>query len=387
MRIEKNKYLDFLAQIKTRIQTSRVRAVLSVNAELIYLYWDIGRMIDTRQKKEGWGAGVIPKLSKDISNELSEVKGFSERNIGYMIRFAREYEKPVILQQPVAKLSGVRGAEKLPQAVAKLQKQKGDKNMPQAAAKSVPKEVSEKLQQTVAKIPWGHNVLLMEKVKDMSSRLWYMQKTIKNGWSRNVLSLMIKSRACRREGRVAANFDLCLPAPQSDLVKQSLKDPYIFDFLTLEEPFRERELEAGIIRHLEKFLLELGQGFSFVGRQYHLNVGDEDFYIDLLFYHLHLRRFIVIELKKGKFKPEYAGKINFYCNVVDDVLKHETDYQSIGLILCQDKNTVAAEYALRGFKKPIGVSEYELTRALPQKLKSSLPTVKEIEDELGNKKK
>ena len=211
MRIEKNKYLDFLAQIKTRIQTSRVRVVLSVNAELIYLYWDIGRMIDTRQKKEGWGAGVIPKLSKDISNELSEVKGFSERNIGYMIRFAREYEKPVILQQPVAKLSGVRGAEKLPQAVAKLQKQKGDKNMPQAAAKSVPKEVSEKLQQTVAKIPWGHNVLLMEKVKDMSSRLWYMQKTIKNGWSRNVLSLMIKSRACRREGRVAANFDLCLP--------------------------------------------------------------------------------------------------------------------------------------------------------------------------------
>ncbi|PIY18322.1 MAG: DUF1016 domain-containing protein [Elusimicrobia bacterium CG_4_10_14_3_um_filter_49_12_50_7] len=371
MRIEKNKYLDFLAQIKTRIQTSRVRAVLSVNAELIYLYWDIGRMIDTRQKKEGWGAGVIPKLSKDISNELSEVKGFSERNIGYMIRFAREYEKPVILQQPVAKLSGVRGAEKLPQAVAKL----------------APKEVSEKLQQTVAKIPWGHNVLLMEKVKDMSSRLWYMQKTIKNGWSRNVLSLMIKSRACRREGRVAANFDLCLPAPQSDLVKQSLKDPYIFDFLTLEEPFRERELEAGLIRHLEKFLLELGQGFSFVGRQYHLNVGDEDFYIDLLFYHLHLRRFIVIELKKGKFKPEYAGKINFYCNVVDDVLKHETDYQSIGLILCQDKNTVAAEYALRGFKKPIGVSEYELTRALPQKLKSSLPTVKEIEDELGNKKK
>jgi len=387
MRIEKNKYLDFLAQIKTRIQTSRVRAVLSVNAELIYLYWDIGRMIDTRQKKEGWGAGVIPKLSKDISNELSEVKGFSERNIGYMIRFAREYEKPVILQQPVAKLSEARGAEKLPQAVAKLQKQKGDKNMPQAVAKLAPKEVSEKLQQTVAKIPWGHNVLLMEKVKDMSSRLWYMQKTIKNGWSRNVLSLMIKSRACRREGRVAANFDLCLPAPQSDLVKQSLKDPYIFDFLTLEEPFRERELEAGLIRHLEKFLLELGQGFSFVGRQYHLNVGDEDFYIDLLFYHLHLRRFIVIELKKGKFKPEYAGKINFYCNVVDDVLKHETDYQSIGLILCQDKNTVAAEYALRGFKKPIGVSEYELTRALPQKLKSSLPTVKEIEDELGNKKK
>lgn len=370
MQIEKNKYLDFLTQVKTRIQTSQVRAVLSVNAELIYLYWDIGRMIDEKQKAEGWGAGVIPKLSKDIRNELPEVKGFSERNIGYMIRFAKEYGKPPILQQPVAKLTKREKAIIVPQPVAQLTQ----------------REILGKLHQTILKIPWGHNIILMEKVKDMSSRLWYMQKTIENGWSRNMLSLMIEGDAHQREGKAVTNFDLRLPSPQSDLAKQSLKDPYIFDFLTLEEPFRERELETSLVQHLEKFLLELGQGFSFVGRQYHLNVGEDDFYIDLLFYHLRLRCFIVIEIKKGEFKPEYVGKINFYCNVVDDVLKHETDQQTIGLILCQDKNRIVAEYSLRGFNKPIGVSEYELTRALPKRLKSSLPTVEEIEEELDKRR-
>jgi len=367
MSVERNKYQDFLVQVKSRIQTAQMRAILSVNAELIYLYWDIGRMIDKKQKAEGWGTGVIPKLARDIRNELPEVKGFSERNISYMIRFAKEYGEPLILQQAVAKLSKGQNAEKVPQTVAQLQQ----------------KEVLEKLHQTVTRIPWGHNILLMEKLKDMSSRLWYMQKTIENGWSRNILTLMIDGNAHQREGKAVTNFDLCLPSPQSDLAKQSLKDPYIFDFLTLEEPFRERELEISLIQHLEKFLLELGQGFSFVGRQYHLNVGENDFYIDLLFYHLRLRCFIVIEIKKGEFKPEYAGKMNFYCNVVDDVLKHETDPQTIGLILCQDKNTVVAEYALRGFNKPIGVSEYELTRALPESLKSSLPTVEEIEEEMA----
>ncbi len=367
MSVERNKYQDFLVQVKSRIQTAQMRAILSVNAELIYLYWDIGRMIDKKQKAEGWGTGVIPKLARDIRNELPEVKGFSERNISYMIRFAKEYGEPLILQQAVAKLSKGQNAEKVPQTVAQLHQ----------------REILGKLHQTILKIPWGHNIILMEKVKDMSSRLWYMQKTIENGWSRNVLNLMIDGNAHQREGKAVTNFDLRLPSPQSDLAKQSLKDPYIFDFLTLEEPFRERELEISLIQHLEKFLLELGQGFSFVGRQYHLNVGENDFYIDLLFYHLRLRCFIVIEIKKGEFKPEYAGKMNFYCNVVDDVLKHETDHQTIGLILCQDKNTVVAEYVLRGFNKPIGVSEYELTRALPESLKSSLPTVEEIEEEMA----
>jgi len=363
MAIKKDKYLDFLIQVKNRIQTAQMRAVISVNAELIYLYWDIGRMIDKRQKAEGWGGRIIPKLSKDIKNELPEIKGFSERNIKLMTQFYKEYPDFLIGQQPVAQL---KEKDKLPSASVSLNRG----------------NIAQKMQQLVAQLPWGHNVLLMSKVKDKAVRLWYMQKTIENGWSRNVLALMIKSQAHQREGRAVTNFDLSLPSPQSDLARQTLKDPYIFDFLTLEEPFRERELETGLVQHLEKFLLELGQGFSFVGRQYHISVGTDDFYIDLLFYHLRLRCFIVIEIKTGEFKPEYAGKINFYCNAVDDKLKDKSDNPTIGLILCQDKNKVIAEYALRGLNKPIGVSEYELTRALPDDLKSSLPAVEEIEEEL-----
>ena len=222
----------------------------------------------------------------------------------------------------------------------------------------------------------------MQRVKEPAARLWYMQQTLANGWSRNVLLTMIKSEAHRRQGKAITNFEQRLPAPQSDLARQTLKDPYIFDFLTLEEPFHERELEANLLHQLERFLLELGQGFAFVGRQVHLEVGDSDFHIDLLFYHLKLRCFVVIDLKKGEFKPEYAGKMNFYLSVVDDQLRHESDAPSIGLILCQDRNHIIAEYALRGVSKPIGISEYELTRALPPSLKSVLPTVEEIEAEL-----
>ena len=224
---------------------------------------------------------------------------------------------------------------------------------------------------------------MIEKVKDLNTRLWYMQQTLANGWSRNVLLAMIQSEAHRRQGQALTNFERLLPPPQSDLARQMLKDPYIFDFLTLEEPFHERELETSLLHHLERFLLELGQGFAFVGRQLHLEVGDNDFYIDLLFYHLKLRCFVVIDLKTGEFKPEYAGKMNFYLSVVDDQLRHESDAPSIGLILCQDRNHIIAEYALRGVSKPIGVSEYELTRALPPNLQSALPTVEEIEAELA----
>ena len=242
---------------------------------------------------------------------------------------------------------------------------------------------SENLQQAVAKIPWGHNILLMQRIKDLPARLWYIQQTMEHGWSRDVLGMMIKSRAHERQGIAVDNFQGNLPARQSDLAAQLLKDPYVFDFLTLEEPFGERELEAGLVQQLQKFLIELGQGFSFVGRQYHLDVGDEDYYIDLLFYHLKLRCFVVIDLKVGPFKPEYAGKMNFYCNVVDDRLRHEADNQTIGLVLCQDRKKVVAEYALRGMTQPIGISEYELTRALPESLKTSLPTIEEIEAEFS----
>ena len=238
--------------------------------------------------------------------------------------------------------------------MAQLPEQAANEKVPRPVALLGGEAKQQNLQQLVAKLPWRHNILLLEKVKDVPIRLWYMQQSIENGWSRDVMQAMIKSRAHERQGEAVTNFEVHLPAPQSDLAQQALKDPYIFDFLTLDEPFRERELETGLVRHLEKFLLELGTGFSFVGRQYHLDVGDVDFYLDLLFYHLGLRCFVVIDLKVGPFKPDYAGKMNFYLNVVDDKLKHETDNPSIGLILCQDKKKILAEYALRGASREVG---------------------------------
>jgi predicted nuclease of restriction endonuclease-like (RecB) superfamily len=232
-------------------------------------------------------------------------------------------------------------------------------------------------------LPWAHNVLLIQKVKDLPTRLWYMQQTLTHGWSRNILALQIDSGAHERAGKAVTNFAARLPPPQSDLAVQALKDPYIFDFLTLAEPFQERELETGLLAHLQRFLLELGQGFAFVGRQYRVEIGDENYYIDLLFYHLRLRCFVVIDLKKGPFRPEYAGKMNFCCNVVDDKLRHMADQPTVGLILCQDKNGLVAEYALRGLAKAIGISEYRLTRSLPKSLRSSLPTIAQIEGELA----
>jgi predicted nuclease of restriction endonuclease-like (RecB) superfamily len=340
--MELTRYNSLLNDIKIRVKNAQIKATLSVNAEMILMYWDIGIMILKRQQEKGWSAGIIPKLATDLKNELPEQKGFSERNLGYMLRFAKEYS---ILQQPVAKLNY--------------------KNL-------------------LLAIPWGHNILLMEKIKEKKKRFWYIEHIIAGGWSRAVLSSMIKSKLLERQKLSVSNFDSYLPNPQSELAKETLKDPYIFDFLTLAEPFAERELEIELVKHIEKFLLELGTGFAFVGRQYHLNVGNQDFYIDLLFYHLKMRCFIVIDLKKGNFKPEYAGKMNFYCSVVDDTLKHPTDQHTIGLILCENSNKIIAEYALRDTNKPIGVSEYELTRALPENLKSSLPSIEDIETELSN---
>lgn len=350
-------YTSLLSDIKQRIRHAQMRAVLAVNAELIRLYWEIGALIDARQKQEGWGAAVIPRLARDLHNELPEEKGFSERNIKRMLAFYREY--------PALELAS--RAEAPPQA---------DEKVPQAVALFTP--------EMVLALPWGHHAVLMEKVKDATTRQWYMRASVENGWSRNILLMQIESAAHARQGTAASNFALRLPAPDSDLVQQTLKDPYLFDFLTLQEPFHERELETGLIVHLEKFLLELGQGFAFVGRQYHLDIGEQDFYIDLLFYHLKLRRYVVIELKRGAFKPEYAGKMNFYCNVVDDHLRHGDDKPAIGLILCQQPNRVLAEYALRGMDKPIGVSSFELTRALPETLQTSLPSIEDIERELSD---
>jgi predicted nuclease of restriction endonuclease-like (RecB) superfamily len=367
-------YPSLLANIKQRIRTAQVRASLSANAELIRLYWDIGRAIAERQRQEGWGSGVIPRLARDLHNELPEVKGFSERNLKYMIRFYREYMAAPIVQQSVAQLPSAQDHTLAPKA-----------SRP-PVSKSSDSSLLSIVQQLAAQLPWFHHVLLMERVRHLATRVWYMQQTILNGWSRNTLSLQIAACAHERVGKVITNFAERLPPSQSDLAAQTIKDPYIFDFLTLEEPFHERELETGLLVHVEKFLLELGQGFAFVGRQYHLDVGQEDFYLDLLFYHLRLRCFVVVDLKKGPFKAEYAGKMNFYCNVVDDRLRHPTDQPTVGLILCQDENRLVAEYALKGVNKAIGISEYRLTRALPARLKSSLPSIQEIEAELSTSK-
>lgn len=350
-------YAPLLAEIKARVRHAQSRAVLAVNAELIRLYWEIGGMIHQRQQHEGWGAAVIPRLARDLHNELPEEKGFSERNIKRMLAFHRAYPH----------------ANFVPQAVAQLEI---DAKVPQAAA-LFPSEL-------LLALPWGHHAELMAKVKEPSSRQWYMRSAVEHGWSRSILVMQIESAAHQRLGKTTSNFAQLLPSPESELVQQALKDPYIFDFLTLADDFHERELETGLLAHVEKFMLELGQGFAFVGRQYRVELDGRDFYIDLLFYHLKLRCFIVIDLKRGDFKPEYAGKMNFYCNVVDDHLRHANDTPTIGLILCQQPNRILAEYALRGIDKPIGVSTYELTRALPVDLQTSLPSIEAIEQALAD---
>lgn len=342
-----NDYNSFLAEIKQQIKSSQIRAINSVNQEMILLYFRIGKSINQKQKELGWGAKVIDNLSHDIKSAFPELGGFSVRNIKRMLRFYKEYAQPF---------------EKVPQAVAQMD----DEIMPPI----------------VAQIPWSHNVILIEKIKDIDLRYWYMQKTLEHGWSRDVLTLMIQSQLHKREGKLVSNFKNILAPQDSDLVQQSFKDPYLFDFLTITEPFLERELESNLIKHMEKFLIELGSGFAFVGRQYKLEVGDDDFYIDLLFYHLKLRCYVVVELKKGKFKPEYSGQVNFYCSAIDGILAHKEDKPTIGLILCQEKNEIVAEYSLRNMSQPIGISEYELTEVLPKEFESSLPTIQMIENEL-----
>jgi predicted nuclease of restriction endonuclease-like (RecB) superfamily len=366
-------YADLLNTIKSRIRQAQTRAVFAANREMLVLYWDIGRIIVQQQDIEGWGAGVLRRLARDLHNELPDVKGFSERNLKLMTQFYREY--PLIFsigQQGVAQLADSRKHS----STRRVQSGKGMSG-----------EEWENVQQLVAQLPWGHNVLLIQKLKDLSTRLWYMQKTIEQGWGRNVLHVMIDNHAHQRQGKAVTNFPKTLPQPHSDLAQETLKDPYVFDFLSLRDDYNERVLEQGLIDHVQKFLMELGAGFAFVGRQVHLEVGGEDFYVDLLLYHLRLRCFVVIDLKVKEFVPEFAGKMNFYLSAVDDLLRHPDDKPSIGLILCKSRNKVVAEYALRDIRKPVGISGYvtRLTESLPKKLKGLLPSPEEIEAELSKK--
>lgn len=328
-------YNKLLRDLKERVASSRYKAALSVNKELIMLYHHIGVQILESQAKQGWGAKVIDQLSKDLRSEFPEMKGFSVRNLKYMRKFAEEYPD------------------------------------------------SQFVQQVVAQLPWGHIVTLMYSVPNKDERRFYINETRINGWSRNILSMQIETNLFKRQGNAVTNFKDKLPISQSDLAQNTLKNPYLFDFLSLGKNAHEREVEKGLLAHIEKFLLELGEGFAFLGRQYHLEVGDQDFYIDLLFYHIKLRSYVVIELKSGKFKPEYAGKMNFYLSAVDDLLRGPSDNPSIGLILCRSKVGVIAEYALRDITKPIGLAEYRLQDALPKDLQTLLPTIEELEAELA----
>jgi predicted nuclease of restriction endonuclease-like (RecB) superfamily len=329
-------YAALLANIKQRIQSAQVRAAVAVNSELVLLYWGIGKEILARQQAEGWGAKVIDQLSRDLAAQFPEMKGLSPRNLKYMRALAEAWPEEAIVQEPLAQLT------------------------------------------------WFHNLTLLEKLKTRDERLWYAHAAIENGWSRNVLVIQIEAGLHRRQGKALTNFQRTLPNPQSDLAQQLLKDPYNFDFLTLSTDAHERELEVGLVEHIQKFLLELGRGFAFVGRQYPLEVGDEDFRIDLLFYHLKLRCYLVIDLKMTPFKPEYAGKMNFYLAAVDNLLRHPDDKPSIGLILCKTKNGIIAEYALRGTTTPMGISEFTHLEQLPEPLKGTLPTIEEIEAELAS---
>jgi predicted nuclease of restriction endonuclease-like (RecB) superfamily len=330
-------YDNFLNSLKERVRAARLRASLAVNRELVLLYWGIGRDILARQKEQGWGARIIDRLAADLRQEFPEVTGFSPRNLKYMRALAEAWPEEAIVQQLVAQL------------------------------------------------PWGHNVRILDCVKNAAEREWYIRQTIQNGWSRNVLVHQIESGLYCRQGNALTNFSRTLPAGQSELAQQIIKDPYNFEFINLAEEVRELELERALIDHVRDFLLELGLGFAFVGSQYPLQVGGEEFRIDLLFYHLRLRCFVVLDLKMGQFQPEFSGKMNFYLSAVDNLLRHRDDQCSIGIILCKAKNKIVAEYALRDLGKPVGISEYRLPSALPGNWEENLPAIDELERELKNK--
>ncbi len=334
-------YTQILSKIKRYIKQAQTKALLSVNSELLKMYWNIGKTISIQQKINGWGSQTIEKLANDIQNSFPGIEGFSRSNIFRMQAFYGAYE---IVAQAARQL------EKLP----------------------------------MFNIPWWHNVVLLQKIKSNEQRLWYAQQAIKYGWSRTVLEWHISLKSHDRQGKAITNFKKQIPAPESELVQQAFKDPYILDFVTLREPYLERDIEKNLMLNIQKVMLELGKGFTFAGQQYHIRVGSKDFYIDLLFYHVPLKRYVVIELKAREFNYFDAGQISFYITAVDEQLKGVGDNPTIGLILCKEKDHFVAEYALKNINIPIGVASYEinLIKDLPIEFQDSLPTIKEIEDKL-----
>lgn len=338
-------YQEWLVTIKHRVVSARLRVALSANSELILFYWELGARIAHKQAQSQWGDKLIAQLSQDLQKAFPDLKGFSSSNLKYCLRFFQFYADAQDLVLP----------ETTPAPIG---------------------------QRPVDQLPWGHNILIFTKCSSLIEANFYLAQTLEHGWSRDVLALQLKSNLFTRAGKAVTNFTRTLPAPQSDLAQQALKDPYTFDFMTMTAPYNERDVERQLTHHITQFLLELGKGFAFIGRQYHLEIAGNDYYIDLLFYHVTLKCYVVVELKNRKFIPEYAGKLNFYLSAVDTLLKRDDDQTTIGLLLCRDKNNIEVEFALRDMNKPMGVSEYTLVEALPDNLKGSLPTVEEIEAQL-----
>jgi len=342
-------YSTILNQLKDKIKRAKIKAALAVNTELVSIYWEIGNVIAIQEKEGGWGAKIVEQLAIDLKMEFPDMTGFSKRNLRYMRDFSIAYP---ILQPSVAK-----SKESENQSIIFLQP-------------------------LVAKIPWTHHTIILDKLKKEDERLFYIQKTLDNGWSKSVLNLQIEGQLHLKQGKALTNFKNTLPDFQSDLAQEMFKNEYSFDFLTLTEDAKERELENALIQNLKKFMLSLGRGFAYVGNQYNIEVGGDDFFLDLLFYNTRLHCYVVFELKVGEFKPEYAGKLNFYLNAVDGQVKMPEDNPTIGILLCKTNNKMVIEYALRGIEKPLGVADYKLKKTLPAKFKDELPSVQELEQEL-----
>jgi len=342
MNLETTQYKNFIKEIKNKIQTSQIKAHIKVNVEMLKLYWELASMIVEKQKLSSWGDGFISDISKDLQKEFPDLKGFSKRNIELMRKWYKFWIDEL----------------------------------------SIAKQVVSQIENKIFQIPWGQNIVIVTKSKSLNEANFYVNKTIENNYSRAVLVHQIESNLYQRTGKAITNFENKLPSIDSDLAIQTLKDPYCFDFLNITEKHNEKELEDALMDNMTSFLLELGQGFSFVGRQYKLDVGGSEFKIDLLFYHIKLYCYVVVELKAVDFKPEFAGKLNFYASAIDGEIKSDRDNPTIGILICKSKNDTVVEYALQGIDKPLGVSEYKLTDILPDSFKSNLPSIEQIENEL-----
>lgn len=370
-------YRDWLKEIKQRLRQAQVKAVVQVNTVLLTFYWELGADIVERQKTAQWGSGFLKQLSADMMAEFPDMKGFSHNNLQYVKRWYLFYMEGIVK-------CGTGGSTFMQRPAAQMPESVSTENAPQTMAHADETQTLQRIVAQLVQIPWSHNLVIISKCKDATEALYYVNQTIAHNWSRNVLTHQIESGLYQREGKANTNFAATLPAPQSDLAQQLLKDPYTFDFLTLAKDYNERELEKALTDHITKFLLELGAGFAYVGRQKELRVGQRDFFLDLLFYHTKLHCYVVIELKTGEFEPEYAGKLNFYLKAVDEQLRGDRDEPTIGILLCKTRDRVVVEYALSAIHKPMGVSEYQLTGALPDNLKPSLPSIEEFEAEFGS---